>query len=108
MMRYGDLLLMYAEAIIGSGSGDPAVPFNRVRERAGLATLSAVTMDDIKKERRLELAMEGFRFIDLIRWGDAPTVLAGRGFVGNKHEVFPIPQDEIFNSNSTLIQNDNY
>lgn len=108
VMRYGDLLLMLAEAMIGSGAGDPTVPFNKVRERAGLEPLSAVTMDDIKLERRLELAMEGFRFIDLIRWGDAPSVLGDLGFVENKHEVFPIPQDEILNSNNTLIQNDNY
>ena len=65
-------------------------------------------MEDIKKERRLELAMEGFRYIDLVRWGDAPAVLADRGFIQNKHEVFPIPQDEIFNSNNVLKQNDNY
>jgi len=108
VMRYGDLLLMYAEALLGSGSGDPTVPFNQVRERAGLEGLSSVTMDDIKKERRLELAMEGFRFIDLVRWGDASAVLADRGFTQNKHEVFPIPQDEIINSNNVLKQNDNY
>lgn len=108
VMRYGDLLLMYAEALIGSGSGDPTIPFNEVRERAGLERLSSVTIEDIKKERRLELAMEGFRFIDLVRWGDAPSVLADLGFVQNKHEVFPIPQDEIINSNYTLKQNDNY
>ena len=60
------------------------------------------------QERRLELAMEGFRYIDLIRWGNAPSVLGDRGFVENKHEVYPIPQDEILNSNNTLIQNDNY
>lgn len=108
VMRYGDLLLMLAEAMVGSGSGDPTIPFNEVRDRAGLNPLSAVTMDDIKQERRLELAMEGFRYIDLIRWGDAPAVLGNLGFVENKHEVFPIPQDEILNSNNTLVQNDNY
>jgi starch-binding outer membrane protein, SusD/RagB family len=108
VMRYGDLLLMYAEALIGSGTGDPTIPFNEVRRRADLPELGTVTMADIKKERRMELAMEGFRFIDLVRWGDAPTVLASRGFVEGKHEVFPIPQDEISNSNNTLIQNDNY
>ena len=94
--------------MIGSGAGDPTVPFNKVRDRAGLDPLSAVTMDDIKVERRLELAMEGFRYIDLIRWGDAPSVLGDLGFVQNKHEVFPIPQDEILNSNNTLVQNENY
>ena len=108
MMRYGDLLLMQAEAFLGSGSGDATIPFNQVRTRAELDPLTTVTMEDIKKERRLELAMEGFRFIDLVRWGDAPAVLGSRGFVENKHEVFPIPQDEILNSNNTLIQNDNY
>jgi len=108
VMRYGDLLLMYAEALLGSGSGDPSLPFNEVRERAGLTPLATITMDDIKTERRLELAMEGFRYIDLIRWGNAPSVLGDRGFVENKHEVYPIPQDEILNSNNTLIQNDNY
>ena len=108
VMRYADLLLMQAEAMIGSGSGDPAIPFNKVRERAGLDPLGTVTMDDIKAERRLELAMEGFRYIDLIRWGDAPAVLGSLGFVEGKHEVFPIPQDEILNSNNTLEQNDNY
>lgn len=108
VLRYGDLLLMYAEALIGSGSGDPTIPFNEVRERAGLDPLTVVTMEDVKQERRLELAMEGFRFIDLVRWGDAPAVLGDLGFEENKHEVFPIPQDEIFNSNNTLIQNENY
>ena len=108
VIRYADVLLMYAEALLEGGLGDPAVPFNKVRQRAGLAPLATVTMDDIKKERRMELAMEGFRFIDLVRWGDAPTVLASRGFVENKHEVFPIPQDEIINSNNKLKQNDNY
>lgn len=108
VMRYGDLLLMHAEALIGSGTGDPSISFNKVRERAGLAPITNITMDDIKKERRLELGMEGFRFIDLIRWGDAPTVLGNLGFVENKHEVFPIPQDEIVNSNYALVQNENY
>jgi hypothetical protein len=108
MIRYGDVLLMYAEAMIGSGSGDPTIPFNEVRKRADLSTKSAVTLDDIKLERRLELAMEGFRFIDLVRWGDAATVLGSSGFVEGKHEVFPIPQEEIIYSNYTLEQNDNY
>lgn len=108
VIRYADVLLMYAEALIGSGTGDPTIPFNEVRKRAKLPELASVTIADIKKERRLELAMEGFRFIDLIRWGDAPTVLSSRGFVEGKHEVFPIPQEEIINSNFTLIQNDKY
>jgi len=109
VIRYADVLLMMAEALVGSGEGDPDFYFNQVRERTGeLDPITGVTMQDIKKERRLELAMEGFRFFDLVRWGDAPSVLANRGFVQGKNEVFPIPQDEIVNSNYTLTQNDGY
>jgi len=108
MIRYADVLLMMAEALLEGGLGDPTPYVNQVRARAGLDDLSGVTMDDIKKERRLELAMEGFRFFDLVRWGDAPTVLGSKGFVEGKHEVFPIPQEEIINSNYTLSQNDKY
>lgn len=108
MIRYADVLLMMSEALIGSGTGNPDQYINLVRARAELDPIAGVTMDDIKKERRLELAMEGFRFFDLVRWGDAATVLGPRGFVQGKHELFPIPQEEIINSNYTLTQNDNY
>lgn len=108
MIRYGDVLLMYAEALINTGSGDPLPYINEVRLRAELDELTEVTMDDIKKERRLELAMEGLRLFDLIRWGDAPTVLGSWGFVEGKHEVMPIPQDEIVYSGYKMIQNENY
>lgn len=108
VIRYGDVLLMMAEAVLGSGTGNPDLYFNEVRQRAGLTPISGVTLDDIKKERRLELAMEGFRYFDLVRWGDAPSVLGSSGFVEGIHEVFPIPQDEIINSNYALKQNDGY
>ncbi|MCB2195695.1 MAG: RagB/SusD family nutrient uptake outer membrane protein [Bacteroidetes bacterium] len=108
VIRYGDVLLMMAEAALGGGTGNPDTYFNEVRQRAGLGTISGVTLADIKKERRLELAMEGFRYFDLVRWGDAPSVLSDRGFKEGTHEVFPIPQDEIINSNYTLTQNDGY
>ncbi len=108
IIRYADVLLMMAEACIGSNQGDPDFYFNQVRIRAEMETIGGVTMEDIKTERRLELAMEGFRFFDLVRWGDAAAELGERGFVQGKHEVFPIPQDEILNSNNTLTQNANY
>jgi hypothetical protein len=63
-------------------------------------------MQNIKNERRLELAGEGFRWFDLVRWGDAPTVLASRGFVAGKHELFPIPSREL--QGTKLKQNPNY
>ena len=108
MIRYADVLLMCAEAYLQSGTGDPLPLVNRVRERAMLDPLGSVTMEDIKLERRLELAMEGHRFFDLVRWGDAASELAEFGFTQGKHEVFPIPQSEIDNSNGKLEQNDNY
>ena len=108
IIRYADVLLMCAEAYLQSGAGDPLPLVNDVRERASLDPLSSVSMNDIKKERRLELAMEGHRFFDLVRWGDAASELGELGFQQNKHEVFPIPQAEIDNSNGKLKQNENY
>jgi len=109
MIRYADVLLMCAEAYLQSGTGNPLPLVNQVRERAMPDNpLSAVTMEDIKLERRLELAMEGHRFFDLVRWGDAASELGEFGFIENKHEVFPIPQSEIDNSNGALLQNNNY
>ena len=108
MIRYADVLLMCAEAYLQSGTGDPLPLINKVRDRASLDDLGSVTMDDIKLERRLELAMEGHRFFDLVRWGDAPDELGELGFVEGKHEVYPIPQEEIDNSNGKLEQNDGY
>ena len=59
----------------------------------------------ILNERRLELAMEGDRFFDLVRTGQAATVL-GSAFKTGKNELFPIPQQEV--TVSGLTQNPNY
>ena len=59
---------------------------------------------DIKKERRSELAMEGERFFDLVRWGDAISVLGSQGYT-NRCRFYPIPQGAIDRSNGILIQN---
>lgn len=71
LMRYSELLLMKSEAMIMQGqNGDE--PLNRVRERAGLDALTNATMEDLKHERRVELAGEfANRHFDLVRWGDA-------------------------------------
>lgn len=66
-------------------------------------------MNVIKTERKLELAFEGFRFLNLIRWGDASTVLKSQGFNKNgnfseKHKMYPIIAAEI-NNNAKLTQN---
>lgn len=70
-MRYAEVLLMAAEAhVMGGGSADKAVKYiNEIRTRAKLAPLSSVTLDDVKKEKRLELCLESVRFQDLVRWG---------------------------------------
>jgi hypothetical protein len=86
---------------------------NAVRSRAGLPNLSltgTALMSQIKLERQLELAMEGSRFWDLVRWGDAATELASRGFKANKNELFPIPLNEISGNTKidTKDQNSGY
>ncbi|MDR3140627.1 MAG: RagB/SusD family nutrient uptake outer membrane protein, partial [Tannerellaceae bacterium] len=65
-IRFADVLLMHSE-LTGTAAG-----INRVRARAGLAPLSAYSPDALKRERRWELAFEGLRWFDLMRWGDAP------------------------------------
>ncbi|UOB16713.1 RagB/SusD family nutrient uptake outer membrane protein [Abyssalbus ytuae] len=76
LMRYAEVLLIKAEALIMQGlNGDE--PLNMVRDRAGLAPIANTTIDDLKHERRVELAGEfANRHFDLVRWGDAHDVYA--------------------------------
>ncbi len=104
IIRLADCYLMEAEALGGTGARAQAL-LNAVRARVGLPSVP-VTMDAIKTERRLELAGEGHRFFDLVRWGDAATKLANRGFVAGKNEIFPIPSGEL--QGTKLVQNPNY
>jgi hypothetical protein len=71
MLRLADVYLIYAEAILGNAAttadAEALKYFNAVRSRAGLADKAAITWDDIYKERRLELAMEGQAWYDLLR-----------------------------------------
>ncbi len=109
LLRYGDVLLMAAEANFQAGSTGVAQGyFDEVRTRVSLPS-KAISMDAIKNERRLELAFEGVRFLDLIRWGDAASVLSNQGFNKNgnfadKHNLYPIPAAEV-NNNMLLTQN---
>jgi hypothetical protein len=106
-IRLADTYLMEAEALVMAGTDltRAADLLNAVRARIGLSAVAA-TMDNIKLERRLELAGEGHRWFDLVRWGDAATVLAGRGFVAGKHEILPIPLNEL--NNTKLEQSKEY
>jgi hypothetical protein len=105
IIRLADTYLMEAEALGGTGARAQAL-LDAVRARVGLPSVP-VSLAAIKAERRLELAGEGHRFFDLVRWGDAATVLAGRGFKSGKNEIFPIPEREIL-ANPNLKQNPNY
>lgn len=75
MLRYSDILLIYAEATLGTaGSTSDATAlaaFNKVRARAGLPNKSVLTLDDILKERRIEFAFEGDYWYDITRQGFA-------------------------------------
>jgi tetratricopeptide (TPR) repeat protein len=119
LIRYADVLLMAAEALNENNQpGQALTHLNEVRERAregDTTILPDITetgkdalRDIILHERRVELALEGHRFWDLVRTDRAPNVLGPLGFVQGKHEVLPIPQSEIDLSQGTLIQNDNW
>lgn len=109
ILRYAEVLLMNAEAAINVG-GDAKTPLNMVRNRAGLESLENVTIMDVWRERRAELAFEHDRYFDLVRQGRAGAVLRahGKNFVDGKHELFPIPQAQIDLSDGQLVQNPGY
>lgn len=128
VMRYAEVLLLAAEAHVMGGSQESALAYiNEVRDRARLAPLSAVTLDDVKKEKRLELCMEGVRFQDLVRWGDAEALMGEQGkeipaftvagatnlFENTlygfkaKHNLLPIPLKEM-QLNSNMVQNEGW
>lgn len=84
MLRYAEVLLLYAEAQFlndsdADGSGLNAL--NEVRRRAQIEEVPALTYQIIKDERRAELFYEQERYFDLVRWGDAPAVLKDKGKV---------------------------
>ena len=142
VIRYADVLLMRAEALIELGQEVEALPLiNQVRARAkqstGLVEYAANTnvtlyedglnctwdkdfaREALRMERRLEFAMEGSRFFDLVRWGITDQVmnsyyqsesskrsfLSGAIFTKNKNEYIPIPQQQINFSKGLYRQN---
>ena len=150
LIRYSDVLLMAAEAEVELGNLEKARSYvNQVRKRASnpdgfvkdgaapaanyvIGTYDAVWTDAatarkaVRFERRLELGMEGHRFFDLVRWGEAAstkaayftkekakrTYLGGASFTAGKNEIFPIPAKAITqsakNGTPTLKQNPGY
>ncbi|WP_294232782.1 RagB/SusD family nutrient uptake outer membrane protein [uncultured Chryseobacterium sp.] len=113
ILRFAEILLINAEAANELGNTTTAITnLNKVRTRAGLAGTTATTQPALRtaiwRERRVELAMEGDRFVDLVRTGQAATVLAPYGFKAGKNEVFPIPLNSINQSSGVLTQNPGY
>jgi len=112
LMRLAEMYLTRAEANFRAGTTVGAAPLadiNAVRTRAGLAPLTTLTLDAILKERRLELAFEGFRLGDLKRNQESAfDPLTNTTYAWNSPKlVFPIPLREI-NANSNLVQNAGY
>lgn len=118
ILRYADVLLIAAEALNENGKSAEALNYlNQIRKRArGTRTniLPDITITDkaqlrdrIWKERRIELAMEQHRWFDLLRQNRASAVMkaVGKNFVEGKHELFPIPQNEIDLSGGLVTQN---
>ena len=114
-IRYADVLLMAAEAHAKKPSPDNLKSnsyLNMVRSRAFGDNLSQTSLsgealvDAIFNERRVEFAGEGHRFFDLVRTGQAQDFIDG--FVINKHEIFPVPLQEIQFSSGNWNQNQGY
>ncbi len=122
ILRYADVLLMYAEAIIGdnNATSDAAAvdAYVAVRTRAGFDPVAdrpaTLTKEALLVERRVELAFENQRFFDLIRFGVADEVLSahaadmGYGAYDARKLLLPIPAREINLSDGQLVQNPGY
>ena len=110
-IRYADVLLMAAEALNRGGISDTRAQdyLNEVRNRATLADITTTGVNltnDIYKERRVELVGEGHRFFDLVRTDRAAGEIDG--FVAGKHDLFPIPAEEILLSGNRWDNNPGY
>lgn len=115
-LRYAEVLLGYAEAAINLGKKAEAVEkINAVRLRARGGNPSVLpdvkTNDNLMAalihEKRVELALEGKRYFDLVRWGLAEQELAAKGYKPVRKGLYPIPQVEL-DVNPSLIQNPGY
>ena len=143
-IRYADVLLFKAEALIQLNRWNEALPIiNEIRARAAASTQRTLAAGAsniynvapyesfpnkefawkaLKFERRLEFAMEGQRFFDLVRWGEAEQVLnayldkekqrrdflANARFTAGRDEYYPIPQREIDFTKGVYKQNPGY
>jgi hypothetical protein len=123
VIRYADVLLMRAEALVETDDVTGARDLiNQVRARVGMPTVQSVnpTVNQnqmrtiVRQERRVELAFEGLRFMDIKRWETVQDAFRraesdqypgyNPSYQGRKSEVFPIPQSEV-DVNPNLVQN---
>ena len=123
-IRYADVLLMYAEAVVNGGTQGSLSALdavNQVRARVGMPAVASVDMNVIERERILELTQEGHRFFDLLRWGKVVQRFreleandpnfkqynnsAYLGFQEHKNEWLPLPVDEV--EGNPYIQHNN-
>jgi len=123
MIRLADVLLMYAEAENEAGGPDASAyaAINQERARANMPDITPGLSQDafraaVRRERVLELSLEGDRVFDLLRWGIMADVFiahpeyrsnSGGVFVRGKHEYLPIPQNDI-SANPKIKQNNGY
>jgi len=118
ILRYSDVLLMHAEAIMAGGDTSDANAIDsymEVRVRAGFDAVSdrptVLTKDALLLERRVELAFENHRFFDLLRLGVAHEVLGAHATANGytsyniRRLLLPIPSREINLSDGILTQN---
>lgn len=130
ILRYADVLLMRAEALIelNKDLSEAVTLINQIRQRAGMPDIvmasQSVLREKLRHERRIETAFEGLRYYDIIRWRIADKVKSGKvygarlkavsetmenkfveeRFWNDKMYLFPVPQEAIDN-NSNLVQN---
>lgn len=114
VIRYGDVLLMYAEALNENDKTTQALSIlNQIRTRAGVPTYSGLTQADTREkiylERRLELSFEGSRWFDLVRTDRAFTTMKAMGML-EFMTVFPVPltQIQLIKNPSLFPQNPGY
>jgi hypothetical protein len=112
ILRYAELLLIYAEAKIESNKIDQTVydALNQIRHRAGMPALSkGLSQGELRKalryERKIELSDEGLRWYDLRRWDIAPDVMNGYLYLNRAGNAWPLSVIAGFDENHNPIYN---
>lgn len=124
IIRYEDILLMYAEILTTKDIGEAMKIVNRIRKRAGCAPETAQNAEEalsfIKRERRIELLGEGVRWFDLIRWNEWQSAIIGmfdsynnpqatdKNNVKNGRYLYPIPLNQMNVKPGLYKQNEGY